>query len=90
MRPDYIYVSAGASLRLGKTIKRQNAHPRGVDSSTMALVSAFFLILVKIKLKQMRTAHFLIFMLTDADVCLRMQTYAGVCWRMLTYADVWS
>jgi hypothetical protein len=39
----YIYVSAGASLRLGKTIKKQNAHPRGVDSSTMALVSALSL-----------------------------------------------
>ena len=39
----YIYVSAGASLRLGKTIKKQNAHPRGVDSSTTALVSALSL-----------------------------------------------
>ena len=42
----YIYVSAGASLRLGKTIKRQNAHPRGVYSTTV-LVSALFLILEK-------------------------------------------
>ena len=39
----YIYVSAGASLRLGKTINKQNGHPRGVDSSTTALVSALSL-----------------------------------------------
>jgi hypothetical protein len=35
-------------LRLGKTIKRQKAHPRGVYSTT-ALVSALFLILEKKK-----------------------------------------
>ncbi len=62
----YICVSAGALLRLGKTIKRQKAHPRGVCSTT-ALVSALFLILEKKNgSKCWRTRYFFF---CYADVC---------------------
>ncbi len=65
----YICVSAGALLRLGKTIKRQKAHPRGVCSTT-ALVSALLLILEKKNgSKCSEHAIFFFVMLTYADVC---------------------